>query len=221
MTMPAPRPRGTREALAAREFAITRVARPSPIAIVWRWRYELLIAITVPVIVYGFVRSAGPVWTILLIAGMAAPVAISPPARRLFIAYAWCVITPHRVRAGMAQAWIHSRDGRIPVVLWTTRQPFGERVHLWCRAGTCAEDFVWARHLLASACWASGVRVMRNERHAHLVALDVIRRIESSRGFADSGRMPGSDVGRPEWPGTVDMNQRWPWSEVRGGGTRY
>ena len=48
-----------------------------------------------------------------------------PPARRHLIARAWCVITPHRVRVGCAQAWIHSRRGKIPIVLLTTRQPLG------------------------------------------------------------------------------------------------
>jgi hypothetical protein len=61
------------------------------------------------------------------------------------------------------------------VILLTTRQPFGERVYLWCRAGTTASDFTAVRELLATACWADDVRVRRGDRHAQLVCLDVIR----------------------------------------------
>ena len=49
-----------------------------------------------------------------------------PPSRRRFTARAWCVITPHRVRTGCAQAWIHTRDGHLPVVLYTVPAGFGE-----------------------------------------------------------------------------------------------
>ena len=74
------------------------------------------------------------------------------PARRLLLARAWCIITPHRVRVGCAQASIHSRRGKIPIVLLTTRQPFGERVRLRCRAGTSAIDFTSAQPLLSPSC---------------------------------------------------------------------
>ena len=99
------------------------------------------------------------------------------PTRRYLVARAWCIITPHRVRVGCAQAWIHSRRGKIPVVLLTTRQPFGERVHIWCRAGTSAIDFTSALLLLTAACWARDIRVSGNERFAQLMTVDVIRRL--------------------------------------------
>jgi hypothetical protein len=72
------------------------------------------------------------------------------------------------------------------VILLTTRQPFGERVYLWCRAGTTASDFAAAREVLATACWADDVRVWRGERRAQLVCLDVIRH--------PRGREPGGPV---------------------------
>jgi len=78
-----------------------------------------------------------------------------PPSRQRIIARAWCVMTPHRVRAGCKQAWIQTRDGRLPVVLYTAPADFGERVWLWCRAGITAGDLVAARDILRAACWAS------------------------------------------------------------------
>jgi hypothetical protein len=62
------------------------------------------------------------------------------------------------------------------VILLTTREPFGERVYLWCRAGITAGDLSASRELLAAACWADDVLVWRGDRYAHLVCLDVIRR---------------------------------------------
>jgi hypothetical protein len=108
------------------------------------------------------------------------------PARRHLLARAWCIITPHRVRVGCAQAWIHSRRGKIPIVLLTTRQPFGERVHLWCRAGTSAIDFTSARPLLTAACWARDIRVTGNERFAQLMTLDVIRHLPPDQSQPDN-----------------------------------
>ena len=110
-----------------------------------------------------------------------------PALRAEFAAFAWWMMTPHRVRTGMAQAWIHSRDGKIPIIVRTARQPFGERVHIWCRAGTSAEDFSLASHLIAAACWAREVRVYRSHRYAQVVVLDVIRRRSNQLDQSEPG----------------------------------
>ena len=117
----------------------------------WHWRYELgliagglLGAVTI-----GY--TLGLDW---LIAAAAAALAILatamtwPPARQALMARAWCVITPHRVRTGCTHAWIQTRDGRLPVVLYTVPADFGERVWLWCRAGITAGDLEAAREIL-------------------------------------------------------------------------
>jgi hypothetical protein len=173
--MPSPRPASTRQARAGLEYAIGRVARANPIVAAWRWRYELA-AVTGLAVAWLALDTAVVVW---LTAGLAVALAITacfPSGRRFLSARTWCVVTPHRVRAGCAQAWIHSRYGKLPIVVLTRRQPFGERVYLWCRAGTSAADFSSARKLLAAACWAQDVQVSQHARYAHLVALDVIRR---------------------------------------------
>ena len=161
---------GPRQTLARMQFALRTVARPNLIVLVWRWRYELMLAAGVTV---GVVTLAG--WPLLGAAVVIALATIWPASRQPLIARAWCVVTPHRVRTACAQAWIHSRTGKIPIILLTTPQPFGERVRLWCRAGTSAEDFISARQLLVAACWAEDVLVTRSERSAQLVTLDVIR----------------------------------------------
>ena len=181
--------------MASIETAISTVPRPNLIARLWHWRYELgLIAGgLLGAVVIAF--TLGLDW---LIAAVAATVAILaaamtwPPSRQAIIARAWCVITPHRVRTGCAHAWIQTRDGRLPVVLYTVPADFGERVWLWCRAGITGRDLEAARDILRAACWASDVRVMVNDRRSHIVVLEVIRRLPAGR---HAGGTPN-----PAWP---------------------
>jgi hypothetical protein len=179
MTMPAPRPRGTRQALAGREFAVGRVARPTVLTVAWRWRYEALLAVVTILGTCLLAEAVGWLGTCIITAAGAGLVILLKPLRAQAVALAWCVVTPHRVRTGMAQAWVHSRNGKIPVVLRTSRRRYGERVHVWCRAGTSAEDFIWANHLIAAACWAREVQVSRSQRFPHIVVLDIVRRDEN------------------------------------------
>ena len=73
-------------------------------------------------------------------------------------------------------AWIQTRDGRLPTILFTTTAYFGERVTLWCHAGITAGDLEAASDILRTACWASDVRVVASTRYRHIVVLEVIRR---------------------------------------------
>lgn len=172
--MPSPRPRTTRQAQAGWEYAVGAVARPNLIVIAYRWRYELGVAgaVTTMLLVLGPATGAT---VIAVIAALIGAMACWPAGRRVLLARLWCIATPHRIRVGCGQAWIHSRTGKIPVVLITRCEPFGERVYLWCRAGTSAFDFSSARALLAAACWAQDVRVACHPRYTHIVTLDVIR----------------------------------------------
>lgn len=198
--MPSPRPRSTRQAFAALQFALSSVARPTWLVVAWRWRYELVLATGLPASVVASVRSFGYQWALAGIALFGAVVTVWPPVRRFVVARARCVITPHRIRAGCAQAWIHSRRGKLPIILMTRQAPLGERIHLWCRAGTSIEDITSARSLLISACWAHDIRVTRHPRYAHLVTIYVIRRPEDV-----PGRWPDASPRRHEmevirWP---------------------
>jgi hypothetical protein len=209
--MPSPRPRNTRQALAALHYALGTVARPNPLVLAWWWRYELAIGVGLPALLIALIGIRGMLDTLAAMAVLIGVATIWSPSRHYLADRAWCVITPHRVRVGCVQGWIHSRHGKIPVVLLTTRQPFGERVHLWCRAGTCSADFASALPLLVAACWASGIRVTGNQRFAHLVMLDVIRRPRYNQadvrkrglqaGSVPAPRAPLDDTGSPQpWP---------------------
>jgi hypothetical protein len=146
---------------------------------VWYWRYELTISIGLPGAAVAIGFTLGSTW---LLAATATSTTITvcsllwQPSRNRLIAMTWCVITPHRVRVGFEQAWVQSRRGKRPIVLYTTPAAFGERVLLWCSAGTGVSDLEAARDVLRAACWASDLRVMADERHQHIVALEVVRR---------------------------------------------
>jgi hypothetical protein len=160
------------------ETALTPARRPGPADLAWHWRWEIgtiavlagfttMIATSLGLL--GLIVAAG--------AGLAAlgTTMCWPPARARFVARVRCVVTPHRIRKGCASAWVQTRDGNLPVVMSCTPADYGERVRLWLPAGLTADDLFLAREVLAVACWAAEVRVLRNAAHAHRVTLEVIR----------------------------------------------
>ena len=160
--------------------ALSSVARPGILGRLWNWRYELGLSAGLAVVALASGYVIGAAWLIavaaiglvVLAGGLA-----RPPWRRRLIARAWCIITPHRVRTGCRRAWVRTRDGRLPVNLYTTSAAFGERVTLWCRAGITHGDLEAARDVLRAACRARDVRVVVSARYPHVVVLEVIRRL--------------------------------------------
>lgn len=185
--------------MASVEAAVSTVSRPGLGGRLWHWRYELALTTGLPLAGLVIGDTLGLAWLIAL-AAMVLTFLIAalawPPVRRRLIARGWCVITPHRVRTGCARAWVQTRDGRLPVVLYTAPAEFGERVMLWCRAGITAGDLRGARDILRAACWASDVRVVVNDRRSHIVVLEVIRR--------PPGRPAEADPMTAAWPGLTD-----------------
>ena len=153
-------------------LGLVRFPRPNPVLVGWRWRYELLLGAALAA---GWVW-AGPLWTVQSVLAVGTVVASVPELRRRAARRAWCVVTPHRVRTACKHAWIHSRTGRIPAVLWTRPVGEGEQLLLWCRPGTTADDLAAAGATLATTCWARGVRVQPHSTRAQLVLLTVVRR---------------------------------------------
>ena len=103
---------------------------------------------------------------------------------------------PRRLRPGvdphpLRQAPLHPVDAGA--------RPSGERVYLWCRAGTSAADFSSASKLLAAACMAKDIKVSQHARYAHLIALDVIRR----EAPAEWNGHPWYDTGTPSGSPTI------------------
>ena len=178
--------------------ALVTVAPPNPLVAAWRWRYEItLIAGLAAVLTMGNNIRIGALATLLVATVVTLAALGLPPTRHLLLSRAWCIITAHRVRVGCAEAMIYSSRGKIPVIMWTVHQPFGERVLLWCRAGTSIDDFITNRAIVRSACWAQDVAVRPDTRHPHLVTLDVIRRPPYNITGESEGR---HDTDPPDWP---------------------
>jgi hypothetical protein len=216
--MAAGRPYGPNDpsVMSSLETAVRRVRRPGPFEFTWNWRWELglLAVLAVPggliASAFGFIGLAVTAGAGL--AASAATLLLWPPARHWCRDRAWCLITPHRVRAGCVNAWVQTRSGRLPFIVSTTPAAYGEQVRLWLRAGLTAADLRAAQDVLAAACWATEVRVVPSENYAHLVTLQVIRTAHSERvppalsAWPSPRRVAGDDLDDREERDT----RRWP-----------
>ena len=220
--MAAGRPHGPNDPslMSSLETAVRKVRRPGPAELAWNWRRELgifaMLGVTCGLIASAFGLLGLFVATGAGLAVSAAALLLLPSARQWCIASAWCLITPHRVRAGCVNAWIQTRSGRLPFILATTPTADGEQVRLWLRAGLTAADLHAARDVLAAACWATEVRVVRSPSRAHLVTLEVIRTRHPERPQLTPQAWPfsrhgaGDGLGDTEGPDT----RRWPGGAV-------
>jgi hypothetical protein len=86
------------------------------------------------------------------------------------------VLSRHRIQKVCFETRMHTRTGRLPLVLRIHPTRVGERALIWCRAGICAADFEAHTPEIAAACYARQARVEGNRRWAQLVQLDIVRR---------------------------------------------
>jgi hypothetical protein len=148
----------------------------SAAGVAWRWRTELttLACLTAALWRLALLLTLTGA-AIALAAGLALVLAV-PKSRRFTIRRAWCVLARHRLQKLCWEARLHTRAGRLPLVLLARPTKVGERLWVWCRAGVCAEDFEDRTEKIRAACWARDARVTRNTRWSQLVMVDVIRR---------------------------------------------
>jgi hypothetical protein len=138
----------------------------------WRWRTELTVLAATGAGLWRLACLITLTWATVTVGPLLATAAVLPWTRRRF----WCVLARHRVQKLCWEARLHTRAGRLPLVLWTRPTKVGERLHLLCRAGICAEDFEAHIGELRAACFAREARVTRNRRWSQLVTIDIIRR---------------------------------------------
>jgi hypothetical protein len=148
----------------------------TPAGIAWRWRAELAIAAILAAALWRLsilitITRAG-----LVLAAALGLVLAVPHSRRFITRRFWCVLARHRIHRLCFEARLHTRAGRLPLILWIRPTQVGERAWILCRAGICAEDFDAHTGELRAACYARDARVTRNRRWSHLVTIDIIRR---------------------------------------------
>jgi hypothetical protein len=148
----------------------------SAAGIAWRWRTELLILMAITAALVWLTLLITIIWAGAALAGLVLVLMVLPWTRRFITRRFWCLLARHRLQRLCHEARLHTRSGRLPLVLWIRPTKVGERAHLLCRAGICAEDFEAHIGELRAACYAREARVTRNRRWSHLVTIDIIRR---------------------------------------------
>ena len=167
--------RGTRDDLYSLDKFIVKAHR-SAAGTAWRWRTELL---TLGGLLAALAWLSGQItvrWAAVVLAAAIGIIFAIPISRRFIVRRFWCVLARHRFHRLCWEARLHTRAGRLPVVLWIRPTKVGERLHVWCRAGLSAEDFSQHSDELAAACYAREARATRNTAWSQLVTIDVIRR---------------------------------------------
>ena len=143
----------------------------------WRWRTELTtLGLTAAALLRLHFTLGGWIWPPVLAGLVALFLLAIPTSRRYLTRRFWCVLARHRIQRLCWEARLHTRAGRLPLVLWTRPTKVGERAWLLCRAGICAEDFEDHIGELRAACYARDARVTRNTRWSQLITIDIIRR---------------------------------------------
>ncbi|MER6944073.1 hypothetical protein ABT294_08625 [Nonomuraea sp. NPDC000554] len=164
----------------------------------WRLRTELLLVLAaglVTLTLLGATQQGRWVPFVALTSAISVPAA-TRAGRNWAVAHFWCVVSRHRLQRVCLETTMHTRAGRIPLVLWITPTTTGEKALVLTRAGICAEEFEAYAEEIAAACWARNVNVYRHRARAHLVVLEIVRRDE-----VPGATSPGLDhlYGRRAW----------------------
>jgi hypothetical protein len=162
-----------RDQLAELTLDLVRPHRANAILAAYRWRYEIATALVLPVSLAELADAIGWGWLLVLLTCLASTVWHWPAARRHALARLRVVVVQHRLRTGFARARVCTLEGRLPAILWTTPNEDGVRVLVSCPAGVDVDRIRAQRQLLAAACFARAIDVVRDPRRANLVVLSV------------------------------------------------
>jgi len=148
----------------------------SPIGVIWRLRTEIFIVVTADIGGWLLSRSISPAGVLAVAIPLLAFTLIHPVPRRFLIRRIWCIVSRHRLQKVFFETTMHTRSGRLSLILRIHPTEVGERALIWCRAGICFEDFEAHTGEIAAACYAREARVERSKRWAQLVTVDIVRR---------------------------------------------
>ena len=148
----------------------------TPAGIAWRWRAELAILAVLAAALWRLSLLITLTWAGVVLAAALVLLAGVPHSRRFTTRRLWCILARHRIHRLCYEARLHTRAGRLPLILWIRPTHVGERAWVLCRAGISAEDFQDHTEQLRAACYARDARATRHRRWSHLVTIDIIRR---------------------------------------------
>jgi hypothetical protein len=144
--------------------------------VLWRFRTEVTTLTAMGAGYAALAHVAGLILAGVAVGGLVLIVTALPWPRRFLVRRAWCVISRHRIQRVCFETRMHTRSGRLPLVLLIRPSEVGERALVWCRAGICAEDFEAHAAEIAAACYAREARIEGNKHRAQLVTIQVVRR---------------------------------------------
>jgi hypothetical protein len=142
----------------------------------FRFRTELATLAATTTGGWELARAVTLTWSAVILTMAATVITVLPWTRRFIVRRAWCVLSRHRIQKVCYETRLHTRSGRLPLVLRIHPTQVGERALIWCRAGICAADFEAHTPEIAAACYARQARVEGNKRWAQLLNLDIVRR---------------------------------------------
>ncbi|MEV0829482.1 hypothetical protein [Nonomuraea rubra] len=151
---------------------------PGLVTRLWRWRTEIVLLVLAAgaAVVIATAVGRGMWWAPVALAGPVFVPATVPAGRKWILRHFWCLFSRHRIQRVCAETSMHTREGRIPLILWITPTGSGERAFILLRAGICADDFEAFGAEIAAACCAASVRVRRHPDRAQFVTVDIVRR---------------------------------------------
>lgn len=166
-----------------------------PLVLLWRWRTEIVLLATAAGTAAALAAAMvqGLWWAPVALAGTVSVPATVPAGRKWIRRHFWCLFSRHRLQRVCLETSMHTRKGRIPLILWISPTDFGERAFILLRAGICAEDFEAFAGEIAAACCATSVRVLRHEGRAQFVTVEILRRgvVLGAGTWGGGGTEPG------------------------------
>jgi hypothetical protein len=143
---------------------------------IFRFRTELALLLAAITGMAELAKAVTVGWAVIILTALALAIMAVPYTRRRVTRRAWCLLSRHRIQKVCFETRMHTRSGRLPLVLRIAPTEVGERALIWCRAGICAEDFEAHASEIAAACYARQARIEGHRRWAQLVQLDIVRR---------------------------------------------
>ena len=147
----------------------------SAAGVAWRWRAELILLAATLAALWRLSLLITITWASVALAALVLVVLAVPHSRRFITRRFWCVLARHRLHRVCYETRMHTRSGRLPLILWVRPTSAGVRAHVLCRAGICAQDFADNAAEIAAACYARAAQVTPNRNWSHLLTIDIMR----------------------------------------------
>jgi hypothetical protein len=162
----------------------------SAAGVLWRFRTEMTACLVTAAGIWELDKAVAATWTVIILATSMTVITVLPPARQQVMRRMCCVLSRHRIHRVCFETRMHTRSGRLPLVLRIFPTEVGERAIIWCRAGICAEDFELNAAEIAAACYARQARIEGHRRWAQIVILDIVRRDTLAPGYVIASGLP-------------------------------